>query len=161
MIKQSIKNRETTEYYESLLKESDRGSVVLVGTRLDDVLEELHTKHIQRTILPRQLTNEFSQQWFRGFGPLASFSQKIKIAYAYGLIGCEIYQDLEVVRSLRNKAAHKLTFSFGAQSVRDELARLRAVQRASTDKQQKDRLSLDATPLSIWVGQAMALELEI
>lgn len=40
-------------------------------------------------------------------GPLSSFSAKISIAYAMNVIDKSIYQDLHVIRLIRNAMAHK------------------------------------------------------
>ena len=39
-------------------------------------------------------------------GPLASFSQRIAIAYAFDLISSAQYKDLEIIRKVRNHFAH-------------------------------------------------------
>lgn len=45
---------------------------------------------------------------FDAFGPLASFSAKIKLAFALDLIVAYIYRDLETLRKLRNIFAHSV-----------------------------------------------------
>jgi mannitol operon repressor len=40
--------------------------------------------------------------------PLSSFSSRIKAAYCLGLISHSMYYDLETIRKIRNKFAHKM-----------------------------------------------------
>lgn len=45
---------------------------------------------------------------FDAFGPLASFSAKIKLIFALNLVDGYIYRDLETLRKLRNIFAHSV-----------------------------------------------------
>jgi DNA-binding MltR family transcriptional regulator len=54
--------------------------------------------------------------------PLASFSAKIKICHAFGLIGAKTAHDLNVLREVRNAFAHGLRkMNFKTREVRDLL----------------------------------------
>ena len=86
-----------------LLSESDRGCIVLLAARLENDLGELHKMHIRRV---GPTASKMLRSLFDPYGPLSSFSAKISIAYAYGLIEEAEYHDLELLRKLRNKAAH-------------------------------------------------------
>lgn len=96
-----------------LLKESDRGAV-LVGAC---ILEEQLEKSFTRLFSERISTNRLQREIFDYSGPLGTFSAKIKLSYALGLISKETYSNLEIVRKLRNKVAHgKEPFSFSSES---------------------------------------------
>lgn len=43
---------------------------------------------------------------FNGYGPLASFSARIDVAYALGIIDQSLFKLLHAVRELRNSLAH-------------------------------------------------------
>src|SRR3989442_87408 len=59
--------------------------------------------------------------------PLSTFAAVIKIAFAYGLISAEDYEDFELVRRLRNEAAHTIyDFSFEDHGVQEMVIRLKA-----------------------------------
>jgi hypothetical protein len=90
-------------YFKSLISESDRGCVLLAAARLDDSLKRLHTAHIQATV---DVSNKWIEELFESHAPLSVFSDRIKLAYAYGFLSREDYDDLELIRKLRNKAAH-------------------------------------------------------
>ena len=61
----------------------------------------------------RPLTNEKEDRIFSN-GPLSALRCKIAVAYGFGLIDDGLYDDLMVIREIRNKFAHtlnKITFS--------------------------------------------------
>ena len=61
----------------------------------------------------RPLSNEKEDRIFTK-GPLSRFAAKIAVAYGFGLIDDDLYDDLRVLREIRNKFAHtlnKITFS--------------------------------------------------
>jgi DNA-binding MltR family transcriptional regulator len=82
-------------------KESDRGIVLLSATLLEENLELMLRKHFagKATTVINPL--------FEGFGPLATFSGKIKIAYAFGLLTDDEFHDLEIIREIQNHFAHR------------------------------------------------------
>ena len=62
---------------------------------------------------------------FNGFGPLSSFSGKIKLSYRLGLISKEEYNKLEIFRSIRNKFAHIISgCSFESKDVKKKIEQL-------------------------------------
>jgi DNA-binding MltR family transcriptional regulator len=106
----------------SLVNESDRGCVLLITTHLDDALGALHKGYIKATIsASTRLLNDL----FRPYAPLSTFRARIQIGYSYGLIPVEDYRDLELIRTLRNDAAHSSTdFSFGDAKLQEQVLRL-------------------------------------
>ena len=48
---------------------------------------------------------------FEPDGALSAFASQIRLAYALGLVSPAIYNDLELIRQIRNKAAHFIHFS--------------------------------------------------
>lgn len=79
-------------------KESDRGAAILAGSFLE---------HYLGLFLQSFTVDEaVSQKLFSGMGPLATFSQRIAVAYAFGYIDKKIYENLENIRKIRNYFAH-------------------------------------------------------
>jgi len=95
------------ELFEALSKESDRGVVLISASFLEEALEALLRA---RFSIRHPKSKSSINPLFDTFGPLYSFSAKVKICYATDLIGEWMYRDLEIVRNLRNNFAH----SFGA-----------------------------------------------
>ena len=54
----------------------------------------------------RPLSNNFKTRLFDGYGPIASFSAQIDLAYALGLIDKDIFDELKVIKEIRNEFAH-------------------------------------------------------
>ena len=79
-------------------KESDRGAAILAGSFLEHYLG----------LYLRSLTvdDKIAGKLFDGMGPLATFSQRIAIAYAFGFIDKRQHSDLELIRKIRNYFAH-------------------------------------------------------
>lgn len=94
---------QSAEFFGSMLKESDRGCVLLVVARLDELLERLHRAHIHATT---KAPDKLIDKLFRWPGVLSSFAGRIQIGYIYGLIPKATFRDLETMRELRNEAAH-------------------------------------------------------
>ena len=99
-------------------EESDRGAVLTAAAFLEDRLED---------ILQRFLTDEpESMQLLSGFNaPLGTFHAKIVACFALGLIQRNEFDELTVMRKIRNEFAHSWTgVSFESQKVIDLCAGL-------------------------------------
>ena len=84
---------------EDRVKEQDRSIAIVRVASLDAVLSYV----IKRKFV--NLSSDEEDALFQD-GPLASFSAKIKIAYALGLYGPETRDDLNMLREIRNAFAH-------------------------------------------------------
>ncbi|MGH8510875.1 MAG: hypothetical protein ACREU8_05700 [Gammaproteobacteria bacterium] len=65
---------------------------------------------------------------FGAMGPLASFRQRIAVAYAFGFLSKEDYDNLNLVRRIRNHFAHhplEASFDMPASVARMELCGIR------------------------------------
>ena len=86
------------EAVEVLRGESDRGAILVAiaildtifANRLEQVLSHGNTKARQR-LLSRSLN---------------SFSAKVDLAYCFGIIPTQMYQDIQLLNKLRNRCAH-------------------------------------------------------
>lgn len=87
-------------------EKSDRAAAILAFATIDALLENL----LRAGMLP-----ESPKDIFKGSGPLATVSAKIKMAFSFGLISKNEHQDLHLLRKIRNDFAHaydhKLEFS--------------------------------------------------
>jgi hypothetical protein len=79
--------------------ETERGCALIGAAELDSLL----IKVLQR----RLVGGRQNVKWFESGGPLDSFSARIEMAYAVGLIGPTIRRHLNTVRKIRNEFAHK------------------------------------------------------
>jgi DNA-binding MltR family transcriptional regulator len=88
------------EFLAEFQRESDRAAAVLGAAYLDDRLGVLLREKF--VAVPA-----FVEELFRGQGGLSSFSAKISICYAVGLMTRGASHDLHIVRKIRNDFAHK------------------------------------------------------
>lgn len=98
-------------------KESDRGAAILAGSFLE---------HYLGLYLRSRTTDEkVADKLFGAMGPLATFSQRIAVAYAFGFIDKGQYADLEHIRKIRNYFAHHpIAGTFDADEVRSKVLSL-------------------------------------
>ncbi len=90
------------KFWRTLKDESNRG-VVLISTEL---IHSYLTKLFEnRLILNSKLKKDIIEN---SMAPLYTFSSKIKMAYSLGLIDKTNYENLECVRQIRNKFAHRI-----------------------------------------------------
>jgi hypothetical protein len=82
--------------------ESDRGAIILAATNLEDLLEDKITEK-----LPGLIGNETARKKiFEHDGLISSFSKKIEMAYAMGIIDADYKKKIDLAREIRNACAH-------------------------------------------------------
>jgi DNA-binding MltR family transcriptional regulator len=102
-------------FYEELQSESPRAAVIIASAFLDAQLREL----IARSLVDDEKeVDELLGTENKPDRPLSSFSARIRTAYCMGLIGESMRHDLNVIRKIRNKFAHKMHgYSFDAPEI--------------------------------------------
>jgi DNA-binding MltR family transcriptional regulator len=117
------------KYFKRLIEESDRGCVLLTTAFLDELLEQLHRTHIKSKASP---PDKLIKGLFTAYAPLSTLSAKIKLARAYGLISHEDYLDLELLRDMRNSAAHTVAdFAFDLPEIQRKVVAFTAPKRVA------------------------------
>jgi DNA-binding MltR family transcriptional regulator len=96
--------RQSRTFFRQLASESDRGAALIGCSLLEDDLEQLLRSAMSRSADQKRVDSLFS-----GFAPLATFSAKISVCYALGLIDETLFHDLEIIRKIRNRFAHDPT----------------------------------------------------
>ena len=82
--------------------ESDRGAIILGATQLDDTLEMAILGK-----MPALQKDEIGRKkMFEVDGPLSTFSSRIEMAYALGLVDEKIRVNMHLLREIRNACAH-------------------------------------------------------
>ncbi len=98
-------NKENDHFFQANKKESDRGVALVAAEFFDATLERLLRS---RFAVGLQQRPRMIKPLFEGFGPLSTFSAKISISFAIGLIQNWMAADLDLVRRIRNEFAHSL-----------------------------------------------------
>jgi hypothetical protein len=85
-----------------LSAESDRGAIILMATTIEDVLEQEIVGRF------RNLHDDMParKKMFEADGILSTFSSKIDMAYAIGLIDKDYRSKIHLIREIRNACAH-------------------------------------------------------
>ena len=89
-----------TELFLHIQGEPDRGAVLSAAAALDDLLEELIANFLRDNSSSKKLLDGFN-------APLGTFSSRILMANALGLLTVEEHEDLGTIRRIRNYLAHK------------------------------------------------------
>jgi len=101
---------EWNSWYDQIQQESDRGAI-LVGAEFISTL-------LERLIISACADRSFASRSLCGNGsssPASSLSSRLVIARSLGLIGRELFSQLERIRKIRNGAAHTMSpFDFEA-----------------------------------------------
>jgi hypothetical protein len=103
----SPKRKSARERHEALLaalhayaERADTSYILVAATALERLLEQALLSKM------RELSNGRYTDLFTGHGPLATFSAKIEICYALGIISDELVADFHAIRGIRNAFAH-------------------------------------------------------
>ena len=90
---------EVFEFRATLTEETDRGCALMAAAYLDDQLECL----LRRTLVD---DNTAIDDLLRSAGALGSFSARIELCYALGLLPGQARRDLHLIRKIRNDFGH-------------------------------------------------------
>jgi len=89
------------EITEQLKEKNDRSLAIASASMVEERLRWLiETKFIDG------LSQTKKDRIFTGLGPLSSFTAKIEVAYALGLLKPEMREQLQIISKIRNKFAH-------------------------------------------------------
>jgi len=102
-------------FYEELQNETPRAAVLIAASFLDEWLRRLlQAKMIDDSKAVKALLDDSNN------GPLSFFSARINAAYCLGLLSKDERDDLNLIRKIRNRFAHRLHgFTFDEQEIKD------------------------------------------
>jgi hypothetical protein len=102
-----------------LVSENPRASAIVGGSFLDSALDHAITNRLR----PLEASQE--KELFMYGGPFQSCDQKIKAAFALGLIGPRTKRDIELLNEIRNVFAHDMNeVTFEAKMIGDKCGKL-------------------------------------
>ena len=85
-----------------LENESDRGAIILASSAIEDCLE---WALVERMPLLKT-DDDVRSRIFENKGPISTYSDKILIAYALGIIDGKVKKRIDLIRVIRNSCAH-------------------------------------------------------
>lgn len=93
---------------------NDRGYCLLLASTLENLLDEAIVHRLP------QMTGDLHDRLFELEGPAGSFSRKITLAQAIGMLGPVTYRNFTLIRHIRNAFAHaKIPITFATKEVAD------------------------------------------
>ena len=98
--KNQIRAKYTEEFITQMRKESDRGSVIVAVSLLDDILGQL----LKAKLAPSQ--NKSDELFDGSTAPFSTFASKIDLAYRMGLLRSNVKSSFHLLRKIRNNFAH-------------------------------------------------------
>ena len=84
--------------FKELNEESDRGAALLGVAYLDEQLKQLFRA--------KMLNEKIADELLGAHRPLATFSARIDVGYGLGWLGKSTYEDINLIRKIRNDFAH-------------------------------------------------------
>ncbi|MDA8482888.1 MltR family transcriptional regulator [Pseudomonas resinovorans] len=110
--------------------ESDRGCIIVAAALIDQVLEEAIRTHIRKFLVSKSVEKSL----FDMSGPISNFSSKILICRSFGIIDQITYEDLMILRKLRNSFAHGTEeASFTAEATKQKIRSMHFVKKAMAE----------------------------
>ena len=105
------------DFEKEFAQNTDRGAVIVSATILAELLRmTLETFMVQEDVV---------DDLFGPYKPLSTFSARVQIAFALGLISDQEHNYLEIIRGIRNQFAHTAgALSFENQSISDRCQNL-------------------------------------
>ena len=103
---QRVSHKQIFDFESSIKGADDRAAAITLGAIIDTGLERV-LRNCMRKMNKTDRENLFER------GPLSSFSSRLKLSFALGLVGPKTKHDLETINDIRNAFAHsvrKLTF---------------------------------------------------
>ena len=119
-----------------------RSSVITAAAVIDTVLEKL----IERFLIEDSRKLDI----FSFSGCLGTFSAKMKMAYAMGLISEELFKDINIYRDIRNKCAHNMVIDESIQqSILDKVKNFKLLHSTFEIQEHEDPINYTALEFAI------------
>lgn len=149
-----LKMPDAAQFIEELLGESDRAAVILASSQLDDLLANAIALRMGEAMDIMVLDVE---RIFRPSGPLGSFSARAEVANLFGIIENETYEQLTILREMRNACAHsKHPITFKDPLLRNVAVNLFAprgsIPLSFADREMKKAFAMEVAYLGIVLG---------
>lgn len=126
-MKEELTNEQLNATFAEIFKQSDRASAVVSGGILEEILK--------RMLMAFLIPHPSAQRLFDGLSPISTFSAKIEMSYHLGLIGKNEYDDLKLIKNIRNDFAHSIKgINFDSESIKDRFLQLQTLKNTNPPK---------------------------
>jgi DNA-binding MltR family transcriptional regulator len=120
--------------FNEVFKQTDRASAIVSSALLEELIERLLIAFfMDHETVKRDL--------FDGISPLSTMSAKINIAYHLGLLEKNEFEDLKLIKNIRNDFAHSFeTINFETQRIKDKCLQLKMLISTNPPKDAMDSI---------------------
>jgi len=133
-MKKELTSQQLNDTFAEIFKQSDRASAVVSGGILEEILERMIISYL----LP--LPN-IKKLLFDGMSPLSTFGAKIYVAFYLGLINKAEYDDLVLIKKIRNEFAHSIErLNFETPKIKDRCLQLQTLNNTKPPKEMFDNM---------------------
>ncbi len=120
--------------FEEVFKQTDRASAIVSSALLEELLERL----LLAFLIDHQ---SVERDLFDGMSPLSTMSAKINLAYYLGLLEQSEFEDLKLIKNIRNDFAHSFEgINFETQRIRDKCLQLKTLTSTSPPRDAMDSI---------------------
>ena len=128
-MKEELTSDQLNATFAEIFKQSDRASAVVSGGILEEILQRM----ITALFLPNPNIN---QSMFDGLTPISTFGAKIDLSYHLGLVNKTEYEDLKLIKKIRNIFAHSIkAINFETESIKDRCLQLQTLKSKNPPKE--------------------------
>jgi hypothetical protein len=139
LARRKITFKDINKYYATVHDMSDETAAVSSATLVERRLEELIASRMRK----RMSKTDYAELFVGGMAPLSSFSSKIKVAYALGIVGKRGLLDLNKIKDIRNQFAHSFhSISFKTKAVAEACRNLRTPEAGYDALTEKERAGI-------------------
>ena len=109
----AVRDKSDLPILKEIDSQTDRGAALIAAAYLEDRLVDAIKARTNRH-------EKIERDFYKGLGPLATFSAKINLGLLLGIYDLSFHRMLHTVRDIRNKFAHKTEpLDFNSQQIRD------------------------------------------
>lgn len=124
-MKEELTSKQLNATFAEIFKQSDRASAVVSGGILEEILQRMITAFF----LPH---SNVRKSMFDGLTPISTFGAKIDLSYHIGLINKTEYEDLKLIKKIRNNFAHSIKgINFETESIKDRCLQLQTLNKTN------------------------------
>ena len=131
---EKLTKKQINSTFAEIFKQTDRASALVSSALLEELLERLLLVFFMDY-------DKIKRDLFDGMASLSTMSAKINIAYYLGLIEQYVFEDLTLIRKIRNDFAHSFeTITFETQRIKDRCIQLKMLINTKPPKEVMDNM---------------------
>ena len=147
------------EREETVSPAEDRSAAIFASAVVEYNLKHFLLVHLPNAGNKYKGKERFQDKLFKEGGPLDTFASRILMAHLLGIIDRETYDQLEIVRQIRNVFAHAFEPTFATREIALECKRLKPFALLKNRFKLSTSLEDEATSRQLYLGTCICLAL--